>query len=476
MIFTMIGGGAHRLLSTARSALREGVFAKGGEMRFYDLNQQRSADMAAMVTKSPEYRACPIKISWDLTLDEALKDADVVSVTLLAGPVDMMNRQTAAGYASGFIGSDNISYPGAFLALRGAPILMNVAKRMQVMCPNAILLDFANPVSVLTAMVRQFTGIQCYGICEGHNNHQSDLTRLLTGENRKDTSYEVDVAGINHLSFITRGTFRGEDIFKLLDDRLAAVPNCWEKVAFPSHMSSYVAGQIQDGLHKATQLYQHRHALLFSSELDGFGHFFQESVVAAYRTFAMNADMTDLSGASKRIFDRDAQAIRKEREAANAQFAAWAKLPAEEIPWNDPLQHVFHVPEKGDVQVKILCGLAGIRPTRVAVSSLNDGNILNLEDGIAAEFTHIVDETGLHPLKGLRIPTGVLGLVGSLAIHQTLLAKACGSGSAKDLYEALLAYPSGSDTQAARKLWRFLLHDSADYIAPSFMELENYLA
>ena len=131
---------------------------------------------------------------------------------------------------------------------------------------------------------------------------------------------------------------------------------------------------------------------------------------------------------------------------------AWAKMPAEEIPWNDPLQHVFHVPEKGDVQVKILCGLAGIRPTRVAVSSLNDGNIVNLEDGIAAEFTHIVDETGLHLVKGLRIPTGVLGMVGSLAIHQTLLAKACGTGGAKDLYEALLAYPTGFDTEAARKL------------------------
>ena len=38
MIFTMIGGGAHRLLSTSRCALRDGVFANGGEIRYYDLN------------------------------------------------------------------------------------------------------------------------------------------------------------------------------------------------------------------------------------------------------------------------------------------------------------------------------------------------------------------------------------------------------------------------------------------------------
>ena len=66
-------------------------------------------------------------------------------------------------------------------------------------------------------------------------------------------------------------------------------------------------------------------------------------------------------------------------------------------------------------------------------------------------------------IETLTVPQGDL--------HRLL---ACGSGDAKDLYEALLAYPIGADTKAARKLWKFLLRDSEKYIAPTFMELEKY--
>lgn len=475
MIFTMIGGGAHRLLSTARCALRDGVFANGGEIRIYDLNKQRAEDMASLLSKSPEYRKSPVKISWDLNLDEALENADVVSVTLLAGPFDMMSRQSIASYDMGFIGSDNLSYSGAFLALRGAPILMNVAKRMEVMCPKAILLDFANPVSVLSAMVRQYTSIECYGVCEGFNNHQWDLNRILTGNDAPNPNYVVDVAGINHLSFITNGTLDGADLFKLIEARIQEAPNAPKLVNFSADKAPHLVKQMRNGLEQIIAFFQNRHALLFSNEGDGINHFYHEQAVKSFRTLALNEEGTALNDSSSTQFDKEMKEALAVRAEANLQFAKWAKMPADEIPWNDPTNHVFHMPPGGDVQSMILCGLAGIRPMRVAISSINDGNIVNFEKGLACEFTHIVDKDGIHPVKDLKVPTSVLGMLSSLAIHQTLLANACGSGDAKDLYEALLAYPIGADTKAARKLWKFLLHDSEKYIAPTFMELEKYL-
>ena len=51
MILTLVGGGAHRLLGTVRSALKENVFAGGGEIRLYDLAKRRAQAMAAMKTK-----------------------------------------------------------------------------------------------------------------------------------------------------------------------------------------------------------------------------------------------------------------------------------------------------------------------------------------------------------------------------------------------------------------------------------------
>ena len=56
-------------------------------------------------------------------------------------------------------------------------------------------------------------------------------------------------------------------------------------------------------------------------------------------------------------------------------------------------------------------------------------------------------------------------------MHQTLLAKACFTGDPRDLHEALLAYPIGADTAAARALWKKLVIASGDTIAPSFRGL-----
>ena len=70
-------------------------------------------------------------------------------------------------------------------------------------------------------------------------------------------------------------------------------------------------------------------------------------------------------------------------------------------------------------------------------------------------YNEILQREGLHP--------------------RTAVDLACGTGSASDLYEALLAYPIASDSKAARNLWKLLLQTSKDYIAPSFQEMTKYL-
>lgn len=477
MIFTMIGGGAHRLLATTRSALKEGVFQKGGEIRLYDLDEKRSHDMALMIQKSPEYRACPVPVCYKLTLEQALEGADLVSITLLAGGGKVLAVESALGWSYGFLGSDNISYPGAFLALRDAPIVMNIAKKMEQYCPNAILLDFANPVSVVSAMVNTFTSIRCYGICEGHNNHGWDLTRILTGEDRYSPDMDVDVAGVNHLSWIIRGRWQGRDIFEMLNERIATQPDWWKKIGFTAEKPEFVRERMVDGMRKLVSLYQHQGALLFSTEGDGYSHFFHEEVVteAEHVQWRHGSKEELLEAACMKKLEESSLQSAQERKNANLTFEQYTKMADDEIPWDSKMLHLFAVPDKGDVTVRILCGLAGVETTRVAVSHINNGAVSNIDGRFSLEFTHTVDQNGLHPVEGLKIPMGVYGMTASLAEHQTLLAIACGTSDPHDLYRALLAYPIGADTSAARELWGKLLTTSKDYIAPSFQEMRKFL-
>lgn len=476
MIFTMIGGGAHRLLATVRGAIAEGVFQNGGELRYYDLDASRAQVMAEMIQKSPEFRAnpAPITVKWDLTLETALEGANVVSVTLLAGGSYVKDISEELAWSYGFIGSDNVSYPGAFLALRGAPILMNIARTMEKVCPKAILLNFANPVAVLSAMVSRHTSIHCYGVCEGYVNHGYDLTRLLTGEDRYDPNYDVLVAGVNHASFIVDGSLNGVPLQRLLNERLREEADPISKINFAPYLSEFTKDWIRFGLRTILTLYKERGVILFSTEPDGFSQYFHEDAIAYNGTpFEHNGVL--LSDDAMNVLEKRYQQGCENRQEANRIFAEYAKKSADDIPWNDPAHHVFCVPKLGDVQGKILAGLSGAKETRVAVSAPNNGAVSNIPHGMAVEFSHTVTPKGLTPIQGLAVPDTVLGMTTALAVHQTLLADACFTHNPHDLHKALLAFPYASDTAAAKELWRKLLIVSRDTIHPDFQELVNVL-
>jgi len=143
----------------------------------------------------------------------------MVGVVLSPGSRETAGLSDAISYDYGFFHSDNVSPAGAMFGVKGGAVLMNVARTMERVCPDAWLADFANPVAVFSGMVNNHTRIKALGVCAGFTNHLWDVARIL-GEDKMLEGVEVEVAGINHLSFILRGTVGGVDIFKLIDEAL----------------------------------------------------------------------------------------------------------------------------------------------------------------------------------------------------------------------------------------------------------------
>ena len=83
----------------------------------------------------------------------------------------------------------------------------------------------------------------------------------------------------------------------------------------------------------------------------------------------------------------------------------------------------------------------------VSYTHLNGGAVENIDPSFVLEYTHRVDQKGLHPVTGLEIPKGVYSMVASLACHQTLLAQAAGAEDPLLLYRALRAYPIRPDSR-----------------------------
>ena len=269
MKVTFIGGGSYRTLPIVRAALAQGVL-NGGEVCLFDPVAARAETMARVIMRTPEFAGVDCHVSWPATVEEALDGADVVKLGWAVGNPVNNNLSDYASRARGFLASDNISLSGAFLALKAGPSILRYARMMEQYCPDAWLDIFTNPVAVYSGMVNNHTAISAFGICGGYTNHMWDLTRLLGADAQRDV-YDVEVAGVNHLSFILRGRLDGRDLFDVLR---AHTDTGWRPPKISNGSWKHLEKHIVYALYRQLELLQKFDTLIFSTEGDGMTHLF----------------------------------------------------------------------------------------------------------------------------------------------------------------------------------------------------------
>jgi len=450
-----VGGGAHRHLGIIRSAMAAKAVFDGGEINLYDLDVPRAEAMGRMLMMTPEFADISCKVTWGTSLEAALDGADAVSVVLMAGSRRSFALSGLASQKHGFMSSDQLSPSGAFLALKGGPILMNIARKLEKLSPDAWIIDFANPVAVLSAAVNNHTKIKALGVCGGYTNHCWDLMRLM-GKDEECPDFDVEVAGVNHLSFILRGKLHGRDLYELLGEHLG--PD-WRPPRFQPHWNAVTKRNIRYALWKLVELYHKFGVVIFSTEGDGMAHLFYEEMNAMHRgprlSRAAILKSTSVPDRGRQEADRQFRAFLGQNLDAKFWATHWRK------DWN--FRRVDN-----DIIVKILRGLAGVREEKIVTSHPSQGAVEGFKDRTVLEYSQVLKKGRLRPYGRLALPDAFHGLISSLATHQTLLGDAIGTEDPKTLYHALFAYPIGQNTKAARALCRDLLEINRDEIPRSF--------
>lgn len=453
-----IGGGAHRLLGIIRSALaRPGLF-ENGEIVLVDIDSHRAEAMGRMVMKCPEARGVNCRVRWDLKLEEALDGADAVSVVLRAGSPQNYLLGQHASIRSGFLSSDNVSMNGAFLALKGCDVIMDIARKMERLCPNAWLLDFANPVAVFSGMVNLYTRIKCLGVCAGFMNHMWDLSRLIDGEDTRQEDVQVTSAGVNHMSFILGGTYRGTDIFDRFNE--AMDKSQWT----PSKFKTKHPDRSCRSLELMIQAYRTLDALFFSSEQDGMAHIFPDE------PWTPDVDKLKAERASPASVENEVLAGSRIRDVANKRFAELASADLDDKSfWFGDSKEARRFRQAGsDVFVRALEGIGGTKKTFLAASRPNNGAIVGIAPRTIVEYSLTLEQGECRAAGTFTLPTAVSGMTNALAVHQTLLADACATGDPHILAQALLTYPVRPYSNTLRKLIKELIEINKSEITPNF--------
>ena len=115
---------------------------------------------------------------------------------------------------------DTLGIGGIFRGLRTIPVMLDFARDMEDVCPNAWFLNYTNPMAMLTGAMLRLTGIKTVGLC---HSVQSCVPELLKGlQMTYDPKMQWLIAGINHQAWLLSLTQDGKDLYPEVKRRAAA--------------------------------------------------------------------------------------------------------------------------------------------------------------------------------------------------------------------------------------------------------------
>jgi alpha-galactosidase len=151
------------------------------------------------------------------TLDrvEALRGADVVLVTIRTGDFEVWRHdvEIPKKYGVDFNIGDTRGTSGIFRALRTIPVMLSIVKDMEQYCPDAILLNYTNPMAMLCRAMQRESFIQLTGLCHSVQGTAMMLAKWI-GAPYEEVTYTC--AGINHQAFYLKFDWNGRDAYPLL--------------------------------------------------------------------------------------------------------------------------------------------------------------------------------------------------------------------------------------------------------------------
>lgn len=239
MKLTFMGGGstvfARNVIGDCMSseALRDSVFA------LYDIDAARLEESRAILEAIRKtaggYGRIECYVGTQQRKD-ALRGADFVVNAIQVGgydPCTIIDFEVPKKYGLQQTIGDTLGIGGIMRALRTIPVMDDFARDMAEVCPDAWLLNYTNPMAMLTGYMLRYTPIKTVGLCHSVQVCSSTLLKNVGMEDRMEGRKEL-IAGINHMAWLLELRDKnGVDLYpeiKAKVDAYIANPNAKDKV------------------------------------------------------------------------------------------------------------------------------------------------------------------------------------------------------------------------------------------------------
>ncbi|MBQ7961452.1 MAG: alpha-glucosidase/alpha-galactosidase [Clostridia bacterium] len=410
-------------------ALRDSTFA------LYDIDAKRLEESRVILEAMRVTKGGYGKIECYLGVEQrkdALRGANFVVNAIQVGlydPCTIIDFEVPKKYGLRQTIGDTLGIGGIMRALRTIPVMHDFAMDMAEVCPDALFLNYTNPMAMLSGYMQRYTPIKTVGLCHSVQCCSSGLLKELGMEDKLEGRKEL-IAGINHMGWLLEIQDKdGNDLYPEIKARIDA------KIADPDY-------------HNKVRLEYIKH----------FGYYCTESSEhnAEYNMFYIKSKYPELIEKYNIPLDE------YPRRCVN-QIEGWKK-EYEEMLQNGVKEHNRSNEYASRIMESIVTG----DPYKIGGNVLNTGHLItNLPENACVEVPCLVDGYGVHPCHVGALPVQCAAMNMTNINVQLLTIEAAATRKKEHIYQAAMLDPhTGSelDIDTIKKMVDDLIEAHGDYL------------
>lgn len=418
-----IGGGSTRAPGTMASFIHQGANFQGSEVVLIDLNQERLDLVQTLAQKMTRSAGLDLTITATTDREAGLQGCDAVLTSFRPGGFEARALDERIPLQHGVIGQETQGPGGFFMALRSIHVMQQIVAEMERICPNAILINYTNPINVVSEAVSHHTAIPIVSLCEGPIIFPRGLARAADLDPDR---VDAVMIGLNHGSWTVRHLYDGQDMIPLIQDAYARKQHEPNTSPFALRMLRLAA-------------------TMETIPADYFQYYYYTDEILAELQAKPTTRAQDIMAAAPDYWTH----YREQAESDSPEL--------------DPARSRGGIHEL-ELAIDVLDAIVNDRREVWPVNVPNRGAIPDFPDDLVVEIPGFVDRHGVTPLAQPHLPRQVAGLVKMLGEYQALTAAAAWSGTRRQAIQALAANPLVPSLPLAETLYDTMAAAHRNYL------------
>ena len=180
------------------------------EVCLHDLRPEPLAFVGDLLEKMARQGRTDITITRTLDRTEALTGADAAILSITTGGLESQQRSFEVCFKYGIpVGvGDTLGPPALARCLRSVPVVVELVREMERLCPKAVMLNFTNPMSAITGAMARHSSLVTTGLCHSADEMFTYFAKVFDCHK---TDVRLEIGGVNHQAFVTKLWIAGED-------------------------------------------------------------------------------------------------------------------------------------------------------------------------------------------------------------------------------------------------------------------------